>query len=261
MRLALSTTALGRALACGDLTQLELMDLCAADFGTDGIVLDVAHFPRRDAEYVAQVKKFAADAALTIVAVRDDALTCAASDALDLAAGLGAPYVLTRMPDAGLDPVTRYNEALANLVRAAAEAKRVNVTIAVRNVASSLASDAFELTRLRKEADSAWLRFALDLVALGGDADARIRKHAVLAYHALDLAGQDGGDPHAPLILERLGRFAGFLCLDAARSEREPGAVRRSLHAWRRLLARHELQAYDELAAAEAPEGEPCTGT
>src|SRR5581483_8053562 len=124
MRLAVCTTAFDRALAAGDLTQLELIELCARKFGADGIVLDIAHFPRRDDEYVAQLKKLAADLALTIAAVRDDALTSRKGNALAIAAGLGAPYVLTRMPEAGVDRVIGYNAALSMLAEAAAEAKR-----------------------------------------------------------------------------------------------------------------------------------------
>lgn len=229
MRLALSTTALDRTLASGEMTQLELLDVCAGELRCDGVVLDVAHFPRRDTEYVAQVKKFAADLALTIVGVRDDALTTQPSEALILAAHLGAPYVLTRMPDAGNEPVLRYNEALGLVAHAVAEAKRLNVTLAVRNVAGSLAADGFELGRLRKEADSAWLCFALDVVALRAAPDAKLRKHLVLAYAA-------GEDPGAEAVLRNLAPFAGFVCLDRTASSGEPelDAVRRLVRHWRR---------------------------
>lgn len=233
MRLALSTTAFRHALSGAQLTQLELLDVCAGELRVDGVVLDVAHFPRRDPDYLAQVKKFCADLALTIVAVRDDTLTAQPSDALILASHLGAPYVLTRMPEAGSDPVTRWNEAMARIARATPEAKRLNVTLAVRNAAATLVSDAFELGRLRKEADTAWLCFAVDSLALGSALDEKVRKHLVLAY-ADSIADAT--------VLERVAPFAGFLCLDYS-GVSELDATRELLRGWRRLLAEAELQA------------------
>ncbi|MGA3038521.1 MAG: hypothetical protein ABSE64_13665 [Vulcanimicrobiaceae bacterium] len=234
MRLALSTTAFARALAGNDLTQLELLDACAGELNADGVVLDATQFPRRDSDYLAQVKKFCADLALTIVAVRDDDLTAGESSALVLASHLGAPYVLTRMPEKGNDPVMRWNEALGIIARAASEAKKLNVTLAVRNVPGSLAADNFEMGRVRKESDTAWLCFALDPLALGTAPDAKVRKHVVLAYADSD------ADPAA---LERLGSFGGFLCVDVSDGSGELSAVKRRLHSWRSLLAQTELQA------------------
>ncbi|MGH7661916.1 MAG: hypothetical protein ACRENA_13500 [Vulcanimicrobiaceae bacterium] len=210
MRLAVSSTAFDRTLAIGDLTQLELIDVCARMQSLDGIILELAHFPRRDSDYVAQIRKLSADLMLPIVAVRDDALAERSSDALSVAAGVGAPYVLTRMPEAGIDPVHRYNAALGVLAPATAEAKRLNVTLAVRNVPGSLAADSFELGRLRKEADSAWLRFALDPLALDGPAQDGVRNYAVLGYHAVRPEPHDDDGR----VLAALGAFRGFLCLD-----------------------------------------------
>ena len=207
MRCAPSTSSFSRALAAGELTQLEVLDLCAGTLGADGIVLDLHDFPRRDAEYLAQLKKLAADLALTLVAVRDDALATQDGDALAVAAILGAPYVLTRMPPAPLDAVTAYNAAIERICVAAGEAKARNVTLAVRNVAGSLAEDAFGLGRVRKEADSAWLRFALDIPALRGEFDSKIRRAAVLVYRELGEVPTDGHDPQAAQILAALGAF------------------------------------------------------
>ncbi|HEY1728460.1 MAG TPA: hypothetical protein VGG22_08825 [Candidatus Baltobacteraceae bacterium] len=234
MRLALSTTAFARALAAGELTQLELLDACAGELHVDGVVLDAAQFPRRDADYLAQIKKFCADLALTIVAVRDDALTASESSALVLASHLGAPYVLTRMPERGNDPVTRWNEALGIIARAASEAKKLNVTLAVRNVPGSLVADNFELGRLRKESDTAWLCFALDPLALGAAPDEKVRKHLVLAYTDSD-ADQ--------VVLERLAEFGGFLCVDASDGSGQLQSITRRLSAWRSSLAEAELHA------------------
>jgi sugar phosphate isomerase/epimerase len=234
MRLALSSTAFARALAAGELTQLELLDACAGELQADGVVLDAAQFPRRDTDYLAQVKKFCADLALTIVAVRDDGLTGRDSDALVMASHLGAPYVLTCMPGKGNDPVMRWNESLAIIARAASIAKKLNVTLAVRNVPGSLVADNFEMGRLRKESDTAWLCFALDPLALGAPPDEKLRKHLVLAYTDSDAD---------PAVLERLAPFAGFVCVDSSDGSGELPAVKRRLHAWRGLLAEADLQA------------------
>jgi sugar phosphate isomerase/epimerase len=230
MRLAVSSTAFDRTLAIGDLTQLELIDMCARVPSLDGIVLDLAHFPRRDSDYIAQIKKLASDLMLPIVAVRDDALSERGSDALAVAAGVGAPYVLTRMPEAGVDPIHRYNGALGVLGPATAEAKRLNVTLAVRNVPGSLAADGFELSRLRKEADSAWLRFALDPLALEAAPDDKLRKHAVLAYHAVAAADEDGRQ--ADDVLAALPGFRGFLCLDVRAGDATAESFRRFVEGW-----------------------------
>lgn len=242
MRLALCTTAFNAALRLGDLTQLEVFEYCARRVGIDGIVLDIAHFPRHDDEYVAQIKKFSADLALTIVAVRDDEMTTRRSNALVLAAGVGAPYVLTRMPDSGTDPVLRYNETLGVISQAVVEAKRVNVTLAVRNVVGSLAADAFQLARLRKEADSAWLRYALDAVALGALPDAKLRTHTVLGYRSIDAVPRDGADPASETILEAMPAFPGFLCLDYAGPAPEADATARLVAGWKLIMAREVLR-------------------
>ncbi|MGH8163526.1 MAG: hypothetical protein ACREP1_04245, partial [Rhodanobacteraceae bacterium] len=70
MKLACSSTAFDRELRDGDLTQLEWIDRCARELAADGLVFDVAHFPRTDADYLAQVKKMCADLGLTVAAVR-----------------------------------------------------------------------------------------------------------------------------------------------------------------------------------------------
>ena len=243
MRLALCSTAFNAALRDGELTQLEIFEYCARRLPIDGIVLDIAHFPRHDDEYVAQIKKFSADLALSIVAVRDDQFTSRRSNALVLAAGVGAPYVLTRMPESGTDPVLRYNEALGAISHAVVEAKRVNVTLAVRNVRGSLASDATELSRLRKEADSAWLQYALDPAAFEGPPDAKLRTHAVLVFRAVDQVPASGEDPSAEAILGAVPpAFPGFLCLDYLGPAPEADATARLVAGWQRLLARRVLE-------------------
>ena len=71
MKLACASGLLHRAIEHGELTQLEFLDLCARELACDGVVLDVRHFPRTDDDYLAQVKKMAADRGLTIAALAD----------------------------------------------------------------------------------------------------------------------------------------------------------------------------------------------
>ena len=69
MKLACASSSLHRDIERGELTQLEFFDLCARELACDGVVLDVRHFPRTDDDYLAQVKKMAADRGLTIAAL------------------------------------------------------------------------------------------------------------------------------------------------------------------------------------------------
>ena len=74
MKLACASSALGREIESGELTQLEFLDLCARELECDGVVLDVRHFPRTDSDYLAQIKKMATDWGLTIAALSDASL-------------------------------------------------------------------------------------------------------------------------------------------------------------------------------------------
>ena len=72
MKLACASGALNREIESGELTQLEFLDLCARDLASDGVVLDVRHFPRTDGDYLAQLKKMAADRGLDIALGADE---------------------------------------------------------------------------------------------------------------------------------------------------------------------------------------------
>ncbi|HTX60373.1 MAG TPA: hypothetical protein VMH02_11965, partial [Verrucomicrobiae bacterium] len=96
MKLACTSGAFAGAIARGELTQLEFLDLCAGSLALDGVVLDVRHFPRDDADYRAQVKKMAADRGLCVAAIADAAFFTqegAMRRGLELAAELGAPLL------------------------------------------------------------------------------------------------------------------------------------------------------------------------
>jgi len=97
VKLAAASSALHGAIERGDLTQLEFLDLCAQVLATDGVVLDVRHFPRTDDEYLAQVKKMTVDRGLTIAAITDAAFFRSAQkrmeETLRLAATVGTPLI------------------------------------------------------------------------------------------------------------------------------------------------------------------------
>ncbi len=212
MKIASSSACFERSLSSGNLTQLEWLDLCAHDLKVDGVVLDARHFPRIDDEYLAQIKKFCTDLGLCIAAVATDEPLAIDPDIrwLARARDLGAPLLIVRAPQAG-DTFTAWNELSAAGQTAAAEAKLVNVTIALRNAPGTLCADIAAMKRLAKDIDSAWIRFAPDIAKLAPMEElTAILPRALIAAH--DVESNDGnalGDlPH------RLEGFRGFLALD-----------------------------------------------
>ena len=89
---------------------------------------------------------------------------------------------------------------------------------------------------MRKEADSAWLRFALDVVSFRGELDAKLRRHVVLGYRVTGempagaIRRPRGSSPHSR-------SFPGFLCLDYAGGEAEARAMVRLFSGWREALS------------------------
>jgi hypothetical protein len=177
MKIAISSSSFAGPLAAGELTQLEWLERSASALGADGVVFDLAHFPRTDPEYVAQLKKIAIDLGLVPVAVTAPPLLDAARDeaerhaAIDLAAELGTLFVLTRLPAPGDVPPATFVASVLAAKAAVKAAKRVNVTLLAEPAAETLAPDAASLRHFLKDVDSAWLRFALpagiDRAALG----------------------------------------------------------------------------------------------
>jgi len=55
MRIAVSSSTFRRPLAAGELTQLEWLERCASQLDADGVLADLADFPRTDLEYTAQL--------------------------------------------------------------------------------------------------------------------------------------------------------------------------------------------------------------
>jgi sugar phosphate isomerase/epimerase len=227
MKLACSSTAFDEQLRSERLTQLEWIDLCAHELAADGVVFDVRHFPRIDTDYLAQVKKMAVDLGLTVAAVRHDGFFDADSahmeQALELALALGAPVLSAPLPP---EVSTSWSEVQARLGNATSHAKRLNVTLAVRNAPHTFAASAHDLKRVSKEADSAWLRYGPDFGALeaGSDPQGLLQK-TVLVW-------SDDQAPPASL----LGPFLGFVALDARAGDADASRMKNALRRWRTAL-------------------------
>jgi hypothetical protein len=240
MKVACSSASFERALADGALTQLEWLDLCANELEVDGVVFESLHFPRGDDEYLAQLKKLAVDLGLTVAGFgADDALAGEAERRIATAAALGAPLVVARAVAASDDP-TAWSAFVDGARAAAAEGKRRNVTVAVRNAPGTLCAGASDLTRLAKDVDSAWLRFAPDPTAFGSlDPSAGIVAKAVLCAHTIaDIERfATAADPAAPALVHALRRFRGFVLLDRGLGAAPREAYHAALERFRALRA------------------------
>ncbi|HEY8314003.1 MAG TPA: TIM barrel protein [Candidatus Baltobacteraceae bacterium] len=210
MKLACSSTAFDRQLRNGDLTQLEWIELCARELAADGVVFDVAHFPRTDSDYLAQTKKMCADLGLTVAALRDDAFFGGdegrMSQTMEQAMALGAPLLASQLE---AETAASWSEVLERLGMATSLAKRSNVTLAVRNVTQTFAASTHDLKRVSKEADSAWLRYGPDFAAFdSADEPEALLAGTVLAWYC-------GGPGNTPVRVRALLRdFRGFLAVD-----------------------------------------------
>lgn len=164
MRIAIPSSPFRALFASGSLTQLEWVERCASVFDADGLVAAVADFPRRDAEYVAQLRKVAVDLALVPFALDDPALLdpATAADAREetfaLATRFGALCVRTHMPPPGDVPPAAFVEAVQHAKAVARAAKSANVTVLVEPAADTLGADLDGVHHLTKDVDSAWLR-------------------------------------------------------------------------------------------------------
>jgi hypothetical protein len=235
MKLACASSSLHRDIESGELTQLEFLDLCARALGCDGVVLDVRHFPRSDDEYLAQLKKMAADRGLTIAAIADPTFFVATpqrmAEVLGRAVTLGAPLVaapLAREIDCS------WSDQLAHLNVATSLAKARNVTLALRNAAATFAAGTHDCKRVAKEADSAWLRFGPEPQRLDAASDPRtLQPNTVLLW-------SDAGLEDERAIAETVALFAGFrghLAIDDATGAAAPAALAGALRRWRTALA------------------------
>ncbi|HTA40276.1 MAG TPA: TIM barrel protein [Candidatus Acidoferrales bacterium] len=238
MKLAVASSAFHRILESGELTQLEFLDLCARDLACDGVVLDVRHFPRTDGDYLAQVKKMAADRGLGIAAVADAGFFAgdetAMRSSLERAGALGAPLLAAPLP---LETSGPWIEQLERLGTATSLAKRANVTLALRNAPGTFAATAHDCKRVSKETDSAWLRFGLDPLALDTASDpAALAPNAVLLWSDLD-----AGASAIASALATFAAFRGYLALDGRDGSASAAEMQSAMRSWRIALAEKEL--------------------
>lgn len=224
MRLACASSAFGRAFERGDLTQLEFVDACARELACDGIVLDAAHFPRLDNDYLAQIKKMTTDLGLTVAAFADDGLFLGDADAMATALErswrLGAPLVTARL---ARENDVSWSDQIEAIGRASALAKGANVTIAVRNAPGTYAASEHDCKRVTKEADSAWLRLALQPGVLDLSAEpSKLAAHTVLLFC-------DAAQPPQQDRVESFATFRGFLVLDRNEGDATLEKIRASI--------------------------------
>ncbi|BDE08177.1 hypothetical protein WPS_34530 [Vulcanimicrobium alpinum] len=164
MRIAVSSSSFRRPLASGRLTQLEWVERCASALNVDGVLADIADFPRTDVEYVAQLRKVAIDLGLVAFGVDAPGLLAPGMPAAERDAALavarefGASIVRTALPPPGEVPPASFVEAVAVAKAASKAAKAANVTLVVPPQAGTLGPDLGEVRHLLKDVDSAWLR-------------------------------------------------------------------------------------------------------
>ena len=235
MKLACASGALDSSFVGGDLTQLEFLDLCAHELACDGVVLDVRHFPRTDGDYLAQVKKMAADRGLTIAALSQSAFfgceEAQMAATLEIAVTIGAPLLAGELLAETQAP---WSDQLAKLNAATSLAKSFNVTLALRNAYGTFAESTHDCKRVTKEADSAWLRFGPRPGAFGSaDDSAQLASNTVLLW----TAASRGGESSITDTLHRFPDFRGHVAVDAFGEDLDVPTVRDTLRAWRAALS------------------------
>jgi hypothetical protein len=193
MKVAISSASFADRLAAGELTQLEWLENCASRLGADGVVFAREHFPRTDREYLAQLRKVAIDLGLVPLAVEDRALfrvenaATERNGAIELAAGLGALFVLTLLPPPGAVPPAAFVAAVGAAKAAVRAAKAENITLLAGAAAGTLGADVPSLKHFLKDVDSAWLQCALPAGADRGALGRRDRALVVTVDRAATL--------------------------------------------------------------------------
>ncbi|MBV8688971.1 MAG: hypothetical protein JOZ59_02585 [Candidatus Eremiobacteraeota bacterium] len=240
MKLACASTSFDRAFQSGDMTQLEWLDWCAREPAADGVVCDVQHFPRRDSDYLAQVKKVAVDSGLTIAALwwgdffsSDEP---SMQSALEIAEAIGAPILTAPMQS---EVQTSWAEAMQRVSVAVRLAKAINITLGARNRTNTLVAGGHELKRLSKEADSAWLRYALEVDALDAASEpSDLLAKTVMLCHVHNAADTDSDEfPQTRRTLDLADRFHGFLTIEIGDGAADAAMMRNALRKWRTILA------------------------
>jgi sugar phosphate isomerase/epimerase len=232
MKLSCTSGVFAQAFDRGDLTQLEFLDRVAREFECDGVVLDERHFPRADHDYLAQVKKMAADLGLDIAALASDAFFTSDEVEMErlirLATALGAPLISGRL---AAETRCSWAEQLERLGTATKLAKRHNVTLAVRNAPGTFAATSADCRRVTKESDSAWLRFGLEPAAFDAASDTTpLWIKTVLVWSNLGL------NPDRETLEQR-----SYVVLDDPNGTTAHEHMLRAMRAWRTARATFEL--------------------
>ena len=227
MKLSCASGAFETAIGRGDLTQLEFLELCARELACDGVVLDVRHFPRADDDYLAQIKKMAADLGLDIAALSNDAFfgldDHAMRAAMHQAVALGAPLLAGRL---GLETERSWTQQLDRLNSATGFAKASNVTLALRNAPGTFAAAAHDCKRVSKEADSAWLRYGIEPRTFDGASDPAALENKIVLLWAN--AGDD-----ATQLVSQFTAFRGHVALDAPAGDADATQMKSAIRTWR----------------------------
>jgi sugar phosphate isomerase/epimerase len=205
VRIAVSSSTFRRPLAAAELTQLEWLERCASVLGADGIVAGVEDFPRRDAEYVAQLRKIAIDLGLVpfgldAAGLFEPGAAAAREEALALASMLGAAVIRTALPAPGEVPPATFAETMGTAKAFGRAAKAANVTVLVAAAPGTLGDDLAGVKHLLKDVDSAWLRACP--TALLEDVGPKDRYPAFLATPADDPAAVASRGARAWVILD-----------------------------------------------------------
>jgi hypothetical protein len=119
-----------------------------------------------------------------------------------------------------------WTEVQSRLGAATSIAKRLNVTLAVRNSPHTFAAGVHDMKRVSKEADSAWLRYGPDFATLdaGSEAQALLPK-SVLVW--ANISAELG------TVRSLLDSFRGFVVLDAAAGDANVEQLKNALRLWR----------------------------
>lgn len=222
------------------MTQLEWLDIAANELEVDAVVFASEQFARTDAEHCAQLKKVATDLGLAVAAIdAAELLSDGGESWLDVATMLGAPIAIVRAPVASDDP-SAWSAFVDRLKTRAREAKRANVTLALRNVPGTIIASIDDAKRVAKDVDSAWLRFEIDVSTAGshGDVSSLLEDAVVVAYGIASIACfATVDDDDAPTLIRELKRFRGCVVLEASDSG-ERGAFHDALARFATLRAR-----------------------
>jgi sugar phosphate isomerase/epimerase len=259
MKVCCNSHSYERMLSAGELTQLEWVDLCANELNLDGVEFALAHFPRLDADYVAQLKKLCVDRCLTVAGVNHDvALTSigihhqvdALGSALDVALLLGAPLVRFGLRSSPSPPAEQWRELVFGLKEACVKAKQLNVTLALEPRDGTPVASPTDAKRISKECDSAWLRLATNTRALASaQRDQWVEPLAtsvivVAPVASLDTFGADESiDYIGALSFLWQHHYRGFLTLEYGGEEAERPAVARAVAWLRGMVAKDTLKA------------------